>query len=367
MRIEQETLEPFEVSYPVELLADPEKLLFLDIETTGFTARSSYLYLIGCAYFSGGHWRTIQWFAETYEQEKDILEAFFAFRKDYTHLVHFNGNQFDLTFIRQKCQDLHLYYDLDQMTGIDLYKRISPLKQFLKLPNCKQKTMETFLGIDRKDAFSGGELIGIYHDYVQNPSEFSRNSLLLHNEDDLRGMLQILPMLTYYDMMNGELRVRKVQANSYRDYNGLPKQEVVMQLGLPTCLPKPVSVFACGCFFHGEGQDGQLKVPLFTEEMKYFYANFKEYYYLPEEDVALHKSVATFVAPDHRTQATAATCYTRKMSSYLPQWEVLFEPIFRREYHSRELFFELTDEMKRDRNAFTAYAKHVLSVIASHY
>ena len=66
MRISKETIENFRISYPLEKLAPLERILFLDIETTGFTARSSYLYLIGCAYYQSGKWHTIQWLAENY-------------------------------------------------------------------------------------------------------------------------------------------------------------------------------------------------------------------------------------------------------------------------------------------------------------
>ena len=75
MRISEETMENFSVSYPLERLAPVERILFIDIETTGFAARSSYLYLIGCAYFLAGKWHTIQWMAENFSQEKDILSA----------------------------------------------------------------------------------------------------------------------------------------------------------------------------------------------------------------------------------------------------------------------------------------------------
>ena len=90
-------------------------------------------------------------------------------------------------------------------------------------------------------------------------------------------------------------------------------------------------------------------MPLIEEELKYFYANYKDYYYLPEEDVACTKSVADFVDKEFRVQATAATCYTRKYSLYLQQWDIIFEPFFKREYKSKELFFKLTDEIKKDR------------------
>lgn len=367
MKISEETLENFTVTYPLERLISPEKVLFIDIETTGFTARSSYLYLLGCAYFQAGKWHTIQWMAENYEQEKVILDAFFRFARYYKYLIHFNGNNFDLPFIEQKCKQLSLPYSFEQYEGIDLYKRISPYKYFLRLPNCKQKTLEQFLGIDRKDVFSGGELIGIYHDYVRNPSDFSMNALLLHNLEDLKGMLQVLPVLAIYDLFHDDLRAKKVQANSYKDASGNKRKELIITVELTTELPKAIYYNVGNCFFRGENKEAILRVPIFEEEMKYFYANYHDYYYLPTEDVALHKSVAGFVQKEHRIQATAATCYTRKASNYLQQWDVSFEPFFKRDYKSKDLFFELTDELKKDREVFAKYASHILNMMSSSY
>ncbi len=367
MRKCEETINNFSISYPLERLAPLERVLFMDIETTGFTARSSCLYLIGCAYYLNGKWHTIQWMAEKYDQEAHILRAFFEFAKPYRYLIHFNGNNFDMPFITQKCQQYSLPYNFDSFEGIDLYRRISPYKFFLKLPNCKQKTLEQFLGIDRKDVFSGGELIGIYHDYVKNPAEFSENALFLHNADDLKGMLETLPMLAYYDLFNQPLRAKKVQANSYRDLNGCSRKELLITLSIDQPLPRAVLANVNDCFFRGEGVNATLKVPIYEEELKYFYANYHDYYYLPAEDVALHKSVAGFVDNEHRVPASAANCYTRKFSSYLPQWDVIFEPFFKRDYKSRELFFELTDELKKDRKVFSEYATHVLKAMAATY
>lgn len=367
MRISEETIENFSISYPLEKLAPMERVLFIDIETTGFTARSSYLYLIGCAYYRAGKWQTIQWMAENYEQEVDILMAFFEFAKLYRYLVHFNGNNFDLPFITQKCQQHNLPCSFENFQGIDLYKRISPYKFFLRLPNCKQKTLEQFLGIGRKDVFSGGELIGLYHDYVQIPSEYTENALFLHNADDLKGMLETLPMLAYYDLFNHPVRARKVQANTYRDVNGDLRKELIITLTLEQPLPKPLLTNANGCYFRGQGAEATLKIPIFEEELKYYYSNYHDYYYLPTEDVALHKSVAKFVDREHRIPASAANCYTRKFASYLPQWDIIFQPFFKRDYKSKEMFFELTDNMKRDRQAFSQYASHVLGMMASTY
>lgn len=367
MKTIEEKLENFTLSYPLSHIAPPDKCLFLDIETTGFTAKSSSLYLIGCAYFKENSFYVRQWFAETPEEEAEILVAFFEFAKPYSHLIHFNGNNFDLPFLLQKCAQYKFSYNFDHFKGIDIYRRISPYKYFLKLPNCKQKTIELYLGINRTDIFHGGELISFYHDYANMATEIGLKVLLQHNFDDIAGMLSILPILSYYDLFNGGARAKKVQANYYKDFNNERRQEILIKLKLVSPLPSAVSFHSLGCYFTGKGSEGSLKVPLYEEEMKYFYANYKDYYYLPDEDLAMHKSVATFVDSKHRTQATASTCYTRKYSSYLPQWEILFEPFFKREYKSKELFFELTEEFKKDRDAFTNYANHVLSMLSVTY
>lgn len=365
MKISQETLENFTLSYPLEHITPLENVLFVDIETTGFTAKSSYLYLIGCVYYSAGKWNIIQWMAENYTQEVIILKKFFQFAQSYQFLIHFNGNHFDLPYLLEKCEQFKLPYNFNAFQGIDLYKRISPYTSFLNLPNCKQKTLEQFLGINRQDIFTNGELISFYHEYVKSPTEFSEKSLFLHNSDALKGMLEILSLLSYYDLFNNSIKARKVQANYYKDYNGKKRQELFITISLPTALPKAISASANHCYFKGQGQEGTIKIPIYEEELKYFYSNYQDYYYLPTEDIALHKSIATFVDENNRLPATAATCYTRKQSVYLPQWGIFIEPFFKKTYKSQELFFELTDELKKNRAAFTAYASHVLDMIAS--
>ncbi|HKM05212.1 MAG TPA: ribonuclease H-like domain-containing protein [Lachnospiraceae bacterium] len=365
MKTIQKTLLDLNPKYPLEELSPIDKILFFDIETTGFSSKSSSLYLIGCLFYDLGNLTLIQWFSEGYNDELNVLEAFFSFSKNYNYLIHFNGNNFDLPYLQQKFHQYNLPYNFDQFKGTDIYKRIAPFKSFLKLPNCKQKTLETYLNMKREDMFNGGELISVYHDYVKSPNDISYQSLLLHNEEDLIGMLEILPVLAYVDLFNKPLTVKKVQANYYKDFNGDKHQEIIMKLRLPVALPVAISNYAFGCFFSGLGYEGTIKVPLIEDELKYFYSNYRDYYYLPLEDVALHKSVAAFVDKEHRKQATAATCYTRKFASYLPQWEILFEPFFKKDYKSNDLYFELTDDLKKERNIFSKYATHILQVIAT--
>ncbi len=367
MKITRTSLENFKIAYPLDRILDPGQALFVDIETTGFSAKTSQIYLIGCAFYSQENWHITQWFAEKYEEEPEIITDFFLFAAKFKYIIHFNGTTFDLPFIEQKCKQYHLPYTFDSFEGLDIYKHITPYKYFLKLPNCKQKTIEQFLGIKREDIFSGGELINLYHDYIKMPSSYVEKILLLHNSDDVKGMLEILPILAYQDLFHGQVKARKVQANTYKDLDGIKHQELLMSVTFPVSLPQEISAAANNCYFKGIGIEGQIKVPIYEEELKYFYANYKDYYYLPAEDVALHKSVASFVDKAHRMQASAATCYTRKNSQYLPQWDYLIEPFFKREYKSKDLFFELTDDIKKNRDIFTKYANHILEMLSDKY
>lgn len=367
MQIVNRTLQSFKIEYPLERIAPLEKILFVDIETTGFTAKTSSLYLIGAAYYAEGNWQIRQWFCETPIEEPSLLDAFFSFATAYTHLIHFNGNNFDLPYLLQKCEQYKLPYHFNNFEGIDLYKRISPYKAFLHVPSCKQKSLENLLGIHREDRYNGGELIEVYCNYVKNPSTDASSLLLLHNSDDMKGMLQILPLLAFYDLFNGDIRAKKVQSNSYIDYNGQDRLELLIKLLLPTALPIPLANLANGCYFSAEKREAILKAPLYEEEMKYFYFNYKDYYYLPEEDIALHKSVSSFVDKSRRIQATASTCYTRKFGLFLPQWDIFIEPFFKRNYKDKECFFELTDERKTDREFFSRYAQYLLGKMAKTY
>lgn len=363
MKTQNYKFKQLKIEYDLSLLGDSDNLLFVDIETTGLSSQTASIYLIGACYYKDNVWNGIQWFAEDTGDERNVIDAFFTFASHYSTLIHFNGNQFDLPFILGRCERLGLSHTFEDFEGIDIYKRVANCKHFLQLPNCKQKSIEKFLHIDRDDKYNGGELIQIYKDYLKTHSKESEELLLLHNKDDLKGMISILPILSYGDIFNKPVRATKVQANYYRDLNGKKQQELIIRLKLTSSVPVPLSYHANDCYVTAEGNHAALRVPVYTEELKYFYTNYKEYFYLPLEDVAMHKSVASFVDKEHRIPATAATCYTRKYSSYLPMWDYVLEPFFKREYKSSLLFFELTDEFKTDREAFSKYASHILDML----
>ena len=86
-------------------------------------------------------------------------------------------------------------------------------------------------------------------------------------------------------------------------------------------------------------------VPILEGELKYFYPDYKNYYYLPQEDTAVHKSLGEFVDRSARKKATAATCYTRKKGRFLPQPQPLFDPVLKACYQDKQTFFPYTPDL----------------------
>ena len=365
-----------------------EEILFLDIETTGLSPKNSDIYLIGTGFFRDDHFIVRQFFAESSQDEEGVLSAFSDFSREFNKVVHFNGDRFDIPFLQYKYEEYKLSDPFERMESVDLYKIAKPFKTLLGLPDCKQTTLEHFLGIIRDDKYDGGRLISVYKDFVETRDLELLKLLMLHNAEDVKGMLQLLPILYFkeffelfknmpkisvrtdedideaaymQDQLPLPMRAIKVQANRYKDYEGKDKSEVYMKLVLPISLPGQLSGNEEGMFFKALGNEATLKVPLYETELKYFYSNYKEYYYLPKEDMAVHKSLAEFVDKNYREKAKPENCYTKKEGQYLMEWDLVFAPFFKRDYSDKSFFFDLNENMKKSRFAMSLYACHVVA------
>lgn len=335
--------------------ASLEDILIFDIETTGFSAKNTFCYLIGYLYFKDKECYVSQWFADSCDDEPDIISGFFDFSKNFSHLLTYNGNGFDIPYLTQKALIYSIENTLSDKISLDLYKLISPYKKILKLENLKQKSIEHFLEIYREDKYSGGELISIYFDYIKNPDEKSKQLLLLHNSDDLCGLLHILPVLYYTALFNGLFDINGFSVSPYKDFNGNMEFEFIIDLKFNYSIPKRISFGYEDFYFTGVNYAGKFKIKICSEELKYFYPNYRDYYYLPSEDRAIHKSIAYFVDSKYRTQAKASNCYTKLEGHFLPQYDLLVSPYFKRDYHDKLTFFELNDEFLNNTELMKKY------------
>lgn len=309
-----------------------EQTLFFDIETTGFSPKTSHLYMIGCGYIKGSEFHTIQWFDDdkSSDGELALLNAFSEFTGAFKHCISFNGATFDFPYIQKKCAHYHLPDPLAHLNHTDIYKKIRPYKQFLGIPDLKQKSVEAFLGINRNDTFSGGQLISVYDTYIKTKDQTSFEQLMTHNYDDICGMIQLLPIMAYYQVFDGDFTYKSCtwhNTDLQLDFSLAHFIQIPIKKVLPL-FDLWMSAYEMSLTIHG-----------FDGILKYFYPNPKDYYYLPLEDTAIHKSLAAFVDKDFRQKATKENCYTKKNSCFLPQPKLMFSPDYREAAASKNYYF----------------------------
>lgn len=156
----------------------PEKVLFLDIETTGLSHHYDEITVIGWSF--GGRSSTI---IKGQRPDRLIKDA-----RDAAVLVTFNGIRFDERFLRREYPDvISPKYHIDLMY---LCRRVGLVGG--------QKKIERNLGIEVRDDISdldGAEAVILWHRYLRGDTS-ALKTLVRYNRADIAAMGAILDKLT---------------------------------------------------------------------------------------------------------------------------------------------------------------------------
>lgn len=320
----------------------PEGAFFFDIETTGLSPARSHLYLIGCAFsvMENGEkkWKLRQFFLDAPSCEEDLLHALSDCMLEHAKvLIHYNGSSFDIPYLSKK----YSFYDIPNPFSrfsptetIDLYRTLRPYQKLLHTDGMKQKDIEKAMGLTRKDEFSGKELIDVYESYLGNRSEKLLDTLLLHNAEDVTNMLPIYSLTGLSSFFSGDYEVTEAV---YRSDPGLFHFSIQTSYDAPL----PIHLEDAYSSFSWEGCSASLDIRSFRGKLKHFFPDYKNYYYLPEEDEAIHKSVGAFVDPEFRVRAKAENCYQKAEGIFLPQPKNRIRPSFRKSFHDEMEYFQI--------------------------
>ena len=349
MKFIQTTLNPSDIAG----LSLPEDTLLFDIETTGLSADTSYLYLIGVIYAKAGELFLSQWFCDEYSEEKEVLTSFRDFIKDFPALGHYNGTGFDIPYLNKKFKRHCLSYQIDTEHTTDIYKLLLPFKKHTVFPDFKQKTLEQYAGFTRTDTFSGGDLTEVYAAYAgkyrlatltgnTEEADALRYVMLLHNHDDLLGLFHLYCKTKLTDYLSGKLQPSVIRL----------EQGLLYTFDVPL-LPFPLSLLQNECTFTVTEQETDLLLPFFEGDLKYFFTDYKNYSYLKYEDTAVHNSIAEWVDKDAKEKCKPATAYQKKNSIFLTlpflkpgQAEALSNlTLFFREYKQLPAYVEYNDTL----------------------
>jgi uncharacterized protein len=417
-----ETKVEAKLNYPINIPYELDDIIFFDIETTGLSANTSYLYLIGCMFYKDNTWNMIQWFADDMASESLIIESFSQKIKSYKRLIHFNGSGFDIPFILKKCQQHNIPNPFEGIESFDIYRKLNPYKKKLPLANLKLKTIENYIHIHRDDLYSGEELIQIYANYLgkvqyerlhertqnkisaniidksiplllnqtnksQNPSSNELlNTLLLHNLEDIKGLIKVADMLLFVDFLESftQESLQKNHTQLFRLENITKSEDntnVLFDMLLPYELPNAVNWSLALSELTNTVNDNldkklenlefklevfenriRLKIPIYHGELKVFYENYREYYYLPIEDYAIHQSIAQYVDKEYRVKAKPATCYTKISGSFIPQPGDIYLPTLKTSYTDKINYFDINNLFLDDSSIYD-YINSILNLI----
>ena len=351
----------FKYNFPYNL----DEIAFFDIETTGLSPKVSSLYLIGMMYYDNdiNSWTLIQWFADNYKSEAEIINSFFSLLLKYKYLYHFNGRTFDIPHIRNKCQkhNIKISDDIEKILNesIDILASVRPIKKLLSIEKANQTFLERWLDIIRDDTYNGGELIAVYSEYMQkkimSPEESVKleEILLLHNHDDIAQMLNVCSIMSYYDFLTSDNQINITSV--------LIDEDAMLQISFDVSYTFPKRVTITKPF--PENKSGVLtdiyatlvldnntvflSVPVLEGTLMYFMKDYKNYYYMPSNDVIIHKSVINSEEKKLCRKATAATCHIKKEGIFIPSLTLRHmndtANIFYIEHKDKVCFYELPD------------------------
>src|SRR5690349_17601650 len=97
------------------------RLLFVDLETTGIAGGAgTYAFLVGCAWFAGGTFRTRQFFLSSFTAERALLEAVGDLGSEAGTVVTYNGKSFDVPVIETRFALHRLPSPFGEMPHIDM-------------------------------------------------------------------------------------------------------------------------------------------------------------------------------------------------------------------------------------------------------
>ena len=338
-----------------------EDALLYDIETTGLNPKASQLYLLGILLFHKENIELIQYFAESVLDEEEILEQFFQLCKTKRVLISFNGEGFDNRFIETMAKSygkLPLHLNLKQL---DLFKLIRKRKKFYGLESCSLKSCERFLGIYREDRCSGGELISVYREYLQDKDSEKKNMLLLHNREDIQNLPALFSFLAYENIFQGNVHFQRAellvrdeiikkncsnQTESTLEIEHLELEEtknchtsdkICLKFSLPSSVPVPLTLTPKNFLLEIKETSLCLTVPLYQGELCYFFKDYKDYEFIPSEDRVVHKSLAAIYPKEMREKAKASTAYQKMKTSFLPIFQEK-EKVFKKTYQDKQCF-----------------------------
>lgn len=195
----------------------PDRLLYLDVETTGLAGGTgTYPFLVGVGFFEGGSFVIAQHFMRDLDEEPALLSALVALLPRFQGLVTYNGRAFDLSLLETRFVLARRLWP-----GVVWHLDLLPAARRLwasSLSDCRLVTVEAHaLGLRREDDVPGSLIPRLYFEYLRRRDPAVLPRLFAHNRQDL------LSLVALAGWVNRALSEPERLSLSAREYVGIGK------------------------------------------------------------------------------------------------------------------------------------------------
>jgi len=171
---------------------DPDRLLFLDTETTGLAGGTgTYAFLVGAGWLEDDRFVVTQYFMRDLDEEPALLAALAPVVERAEALVTFNGGGFDLPLLETRFVLARRRWP-GMLPHLDLLR---PARRVwaTSLEDCRLGTLERrVLGLVRESDVPGGLIPALYFDWLRLRRGAPLARVFAHNRDDVLSLAALL-------------------------------------------------------------------------------------------------------------------------------------------------------------------------------
>ena len=195
-RLKAEVERWFGSGHPLTLaltgLAEPERLVFFDLESLGLFGRP--LVLLGLARPADGGLLIEQYVVRSIAEEQAALAAAAEALSQADALVTYNGRAFDVNYLEERLCYYGLYQEIDRPNFDLLYHVRRRFREIL--PDCRLETVERYvLGIERPFDLPSALVPDFYNAYLEKRNIGPLVAIIEHNKQDLVSLAALLSHL----------------------------------------------------------------------------------------------------------------------------------------------------------------------------
>ncbi len=244
--------------------------VFFHTITTGHYWRNSYIKELQLLYqINTNEYEIKIWKTEREEEEYNLLELLAEQLKNVDLLIGYNSNSFHLPYLKQKYKAYGLYDPFSKITHVDILKKYKDMGNVLNL-SLKLSDLKLYFHLN-------------------------------DDESEIRCIFETANLLLYNFVFKGDFTVKEINRENEEIYVTL--QSSIEEL-------KAIRFNQPAFYFISENNTIKLKIRLFEGKLRVYHSDYQNYYYLPAEDMAIHKSLASSISKEYKEKATSDNCYT---------------------------------------------------------